>query len=210
MGKIRDRRDLTGMQFGRWAVLRQNPERRHSHIYYDCRCECGQERTVGAMHLRSGKSTSCGCLLPEVRGDRARTHGMTDTPTYQSWCNMKLRCDNPIAVGYENYGGRGISYCARWNSFEAFLEDMGPMPAGLSLDRIDPDGNYGPDNCRWASPKTQQNNKRNNRRITYAGQTLTVAQWAERLGVDYSALKYRLNTWDDLDRIMTEPYRRRA
>jgi hypothetical protein len=198
------------MQFGHWAVLRQNPERRYSHIYYDCRCACGAERTVGAMHLRSGKSTNCGCEKAKQTSLAHRTHGMTDTRTYQSWCNMKLRCDNPKAVGYQYWGGRGIGYCVRWKSFDAFLADMGPAPDKMTLDRIDGSKDYGPDNCRWASVKTQQNNKRSNRRITYQGRTKTLSEWAEELGVDYGALKWRVDYWSDLDKVFCQPYRRRA
>jgi hypothetical protein len=206
-GQVRDRRDLTGMQFGHWTVLRQNPERRYSHIYYDCRCVCGTERTVGAMHLRSGKSTNCGCEKVKQFAASKRTHGMTDTRTYQSWCNMKLRCNNPKAVGYQYWGGRGIGYCERWESFDAFLADMGPAPDKMTLDRIDGSKDYGPDNCRWVSHTVQNNNRRSNHRLTFRGRTLTLAEWSRETGISYGALQHRASNGWPVEKTLTQPVR---
>lgn len=117
------------------------------------------------------------------------THGMSHTPTYVSWNSMRQRCLNPKNPNYRDYGGRGIVCCDRWSSFEAFLADMGVRPAGTTLEREDNDGNYEPGNCRWATPTSQSRNRRNNLRITHEGETLLLADWSRRLGVDAGTLR---------------------
>lgn len=124
-----------------------------------CRCDCGNEYETSWECLRIGSTRSCGCL----RGVKRRKHGGAGTPTYNSWNAMRTRCLCETAFGYEYYGGRGITICARWDDYATFLADMGERPEGTSLDRIDPDGNYEPSNCRWADRVTQANNQRRNR-----------------------------------------------
>lgn len=142
-----------------------------------CRCDCGQVTIVKATSLRSGNTKSCGCLQAENRFTSTLKHGHNKigrrTKTYISWCNMKQRCLNPRNEKYQDYGGRGIKICKRWlTSFENFLEDMGEKPKGLTLDRIDNDGNYEPGNCRWATQKEQQNNRRNTPSTTISPEIL--------------------------------------
>jgi hypothetical protein len=151
-----------GAQFGRWTVL-EDAEVRHAKVL--CRCVCGVERAVDAGNLLAGLSHSCGCFRRE-RAARltAATHGHTAggavSPTYNSWRAMIGRCRRPTDAAYHWYGGRDITVCDRWLSFENFLQDMGVRPAGMTLDRTDSDGNYQPDNCRWATAAQQTANRR--------------------------------------------------
>ena len=134
---------------------------------------------------------------------RPITHGMSGTPEYQAWHDMKRRCFNPNAKNYSYYGGRGIFMCDRWLSFENFLADMGSRPtAKHSLDRIDNNADYSPDNCRWSTKKEQQNNKRTNRLITIGCVTLTIAQWTKEMGYGESVINKRLDMgWSEYDAV---------
>lgn len=188
--------DHTGRSYGRWTVIQRAENNRHNQPRWLCRCECGNEKVVPAGALVSGASRSCGCLSQEmgrrVCVERNTTHGRAKTPTYRIWSGMITRCHNPRASGFHKYGARGVTVCDRWrHSFEAFLADMGEKPPGLTLDRIDSREGYEPSNCRWATMREQQNNRTNNRRITYGGETLTLAQWARRLGMPPSTLQRR-------------------
>lgn len=128
---------------------------------YVCSCDCGNLKNVAVNHLSQGKTVSCGCNKNEKAALKSMTHSMTGTPTYRSWQHMKDRCLNPKNNRFQIYGARGVSICERWKtSFENFLADMGERPIGKSLDRINPFGNYEPNNCRWATPKEQANNRR--------------------------------------------------
>lgn len=146
--------------------------------------------------LLSGNTTSCGCRIHEFHADRLRTHGLTHTPTYNTWASMSARCNNPKSDKYNYYGGRGIKICERWQHFDLFLQDMGERPSkGYSLDRIDNNGNYEPNNCRWASKRTQDRNRRNNVVIEYHGLSMCLTEWAERLGMDYQTLRQRIQRY---------------
>jgi len=199
--------DMTGQQWGHWAVIGYVGNDRTSQPMWLCRCACGTERAVVGSHLRNGTSTSCGCQAP-----RHTIHGFTKLPEYEVWRHMIARCQDTKRSDWPRYGGRGIKVCKRWrDSFPAFREDMGPRPSpSHSLDRIDNDGNYEPGNCRWATPLEQANNKSNNRYLTFDGQTLTVAQWARKLGIKVGVLNLRLSHPDwTIERALTQPVRPR-
>lgn len=192
MAKIIDR---TGHVYGRWTLLSRIPGKRQ----YICRCECGVSKAVAMSHLRQGKSKSCGCLEKELASARSKTHGMSGTVEYQAWINMRDRCSNPSAAHYDCYGGRGITVCCRWvNSFENFYEDMGPRPSTKhSIDRIDVNGNYQPQNCRWVTSKEQNRNTRTNTIVQYLGQGMCIAEAAELSGISQCTLSMRVRRgWD--------------
>lgn len=179
--------DLTGQRFGKLVV-----DQYLNKSMWQCSCDCGQRPTVKGQSLRDGHTKSCGCGIADSNKRRAK-HGMYRTKAYKTWQGIKQRCENLKSDAYHRYGGRGIKVCDRWQEFENFLSDMGEPPVGASIDRIDNDGDYTPENCRWATVQEQQNNISTNRLFTHDGKTQTLAQWARELGIAYHVLKYRLN-----------------
>jgi hypothetical protein len=156
-------------------------------------CDCGKEKIVRYDYVVSGRTRSCGCLRAEMLSKRRTTHGMTDTREYRIWCKMKERCSNLKDKNYKRYGGRGIKICSMWiNSFEKFYSDMGPCGEKGTIDRINPDGDYCKDNCRWLSIEDQQNNRRNNHVFSHNGESMTLSQWARKLDIKYGTLYRRV------------------
>lgn len=204
-----------GTRFSRLLVLRAGiikiETRGQKSSTSVCRCDCGRIKTIRNYCLRSGASKRCGikgcCLRP-----KPITHGLSKTAVHRSWSNMKRRCYNPNDRGFKNYGGRGIAVCKRWrNSFENFYSDMGEKPTPRhSIERIGNNGNYTPSNCKWGTRKEQNNNTRRNRKITYRGITLTLAQWSERLGIKRSLVSDRIRWGWTLDSAFDAPARKCA
>lgn len=182
MGKIKD---LTGQKFGKLTVrkfLRIGEDR--SAIWL-CDCECGNTTEVPTKKLNSGNTKSCGCLREELH----KTHGLSNTKLFNVWSGMKQRCYTPTSSNYKNYGGRSIKMCDEWlNNFKTFYDwaiENG-YEEGLSLDRIDVDGNYEPNNCRWSDDYVQVHNRRLDKLYTYNGKTMSVRDWCKEIGFYWS------------------------
>lgn len=153
--------NLSGMRFGRLTVLGRSQKTSNAGAVWHCVCDCGGEAHANSLKLRTGHTQSCGCLRPQVSSVLNLTHGSANKSiTYRSWKEMRQRCKNPNSDKWKWYGGRGISVCPEWDDYTKFLADMGERPVGTSIDRIDPDGNYCKENCRWATAKQQAETNR--------------------------------------------------
>lgn len=188
--------DLAGKTFGRLTVIGRTQQTSKSRqIRWLCRCICGVEKSVSSGHLKRGTVRSCGCLSREAPHHMTHGHfrGKKQSGEYIAWAQAKARCNNPKNPAFNNYGGRGISICKEWaESFEQFLADMGPRPHGMSIDRIDNNGNYEPSNCRWATRIIQANNRRGNILFEWNGAQMSLAEIARYERVNYKALFHKV------------------
>lgn len=187
--------DLTGQVFERLTVVEHvGFDKKHSALW-SCQCSCGKSCIISSDNLRSGNTKSCGCIRNERIGTLNKSHGLSQHPLHRTWSHIKDRCNNPNDKKYDSYGGRGIKMCDEWNDFQRFYDwsmENG-WEQGLTIDRINVNGNYEPDNCRWVTMKVQQNNRRDNKYITFNGKTQTMQQWCDELGIPHSTLWNRLN-----------------
>lgn len=186
--------EMTGLRIGHAVVLGREGTR-NTFATWRSRCDCGVEFVRRGHDLRrDGDSASCGCVGRAAHREKVTTHGLSRSDTYRSWMSMRKRCNDPRDPSFARYGGRGIRVCARWNeSFETFLEDMGIRPARrFTLDRKDVNGPYEKSNCRWATSQQQCRNRRRNHRVTFAGESLTITEWAERTGIWKGTIRERL------------------
>lgn len=194
------RLDLTGHRYGRWSVLRKAEKKgKHGEIYWWCRCDCGTHREVVGSTMRDGRNTSCGCASRE----RSFKHGMERTPTYNTWAQMKSRCQNPKNRWFHRYGGRGIKVCDWWQDFANFYADMGEKPEGLTLDRMDNDRDYEPGNCRWVARKEQIRNRAVSPRVEFEGREWSLAELCEAKGMKWRKVYERVRRGVPIERAIS-------
>jgi len=206
------REDLAGRKFGRLEVVAFAGRTMRGMAMWKCVCQCGADAICRVDHLIRGSSRSCGCLREELR----TKHGLSRSGEHHVWKTMRQRCSNKNNRDYPFYGGRGITVCQRWmQSFEAFYSDMGPRPSSNhSIDRINNDDGYHPDNCRWVTHTEQCSNRRSCVILTFGGESKTITQWAASLGISSSTIQTRRNAgWSD-EAILSTPietkFRRKA
>lgn len=191
-------KNLVGQKFGRLTVLERAENAKDGHARWKCRCDCGREVVVFGNSLIRGVTKSCGCLHDELTVQRSTKHGKCHSKTYRLWAAIKTRCFNPNYKAYKHYGGRGITIYEPWrNDFAAFYDYVSKLEhfgeEGYTLDRKDNGGNYEPGNLQWATQKEQNRNQRTNVIVEYNGERMTLVEAAERSGIDYDALRYRID-----------------
>lgn len=203
--------DLTGMVFGRLTVLLCTGSKNGSRTTWNCKCECGSSTDLPANALKSGNTSSCGCLARDTHRAlliaKNTSHGLSQSKTYSIWSGMQQRCFNKKRSNYKRYGGRGITVCERWRLFENFLSDMGPCPTSQhTLERKENDGNYAPGNCIWATRNQQCRNTRRNISLEIRGETKCITDWAALYGVSPFTVYNRVrNGWDLNETILRKP-----
>lgn len=204
--------DLTGRRFGKLVVLERSGSRSNNACWL-CQCDCGNRKVVCGVELRRGEAKSCGCLQKETVRAVMTTHGHNKNKKrerlYGVWSGMLTRTRNPKSDNYKYYGGRGISVCEQWRDYEVFREwalrtgyDEAAKHGDCTLDRIDCNGDYCPENCRWVSHKEQVNNQRSNKMITYNGESHNLRQWADILNINYSTFKKYIHKQMSMDEII--------
>lgn len=208
-------KNIKGNKYSRLLVISENEVRKDNKVQWNCVCDCGKKLVVCGKALRTGNTKSCGCLQKEKASVSIKNflqnnecpniiHGMARTRIYNTWKNMNRRCKKKGSAHYKLYGGRGIKVCEEWNSFEKFYEDMKDgYTDDLTIDRIDVNGNYCKENCRWITMKEQSNNRRSNHILEFNGEKLNIEQWAKKLGIPRNRLQNRINRGWNLELALT-------
>lgn len=182
--------DHSGKQFSNWTILGFAGRDVHNQALWNCLCACGTQKILPISSIRDGRSKSCGCMRYKITADKNTTHGMAGTPTYKSWHGMLQRVQGK--GGHESYPERGISVVDEWLSFDQFFKDMGLRPKGMTLDRIDNNKGYSPENCRWATSKQQSNNRSNTKMVLVDGEHLPLMVACEKYGIGISCVRHRM------------------
>ncbi len=200
--------NLTGKRYGMLVVVAHAGFTNARQSKWLCKCDCGNEKIVVGQNLTRSWTRSCGCFRKRTTTTRKTKHGMSTTPEYRTWEHIIQRCHNQNYTQFHLYGGRGIYVCDEWRaSFVTFFSDMGKRPSAKhSIDRIDGNGPYSPENCRWATTEQQAKNRRNVRIITVAGVSHSIPEWSELTGIPYGTLATRLSRWHDDEKAITTPY----
>jgi len=198
--------DIEGLRFNRLTV-KKFIGKRGTTLFWECLCECGNTTIVDGRSLRRNMTKSCGCLKIEKAISDKLTHGKSFSCEYWIWNQMRERCQNPKHKGFQWYGGRGIKVCERWqHSFEHFFADMGERPSKKhSIDRVDNDLGYSPENCKWVTTMQQARNKRNNAWLTFNHKTLCVTDWAKEVNISVSAIADRLRRGWTVEQALSIP-----
>jgi hypothetical protein len=180
--------EMIGKRFGKLVVVERSGSTKNREKAYLCKCDCGKSTIADGPGMREGQRKSCGC----VKNGRIK-HGLTHLPEHATWCRIRQRCNNPNDHKFKDYGGRGIKVCDRWSDFANFYEDMGSKPSKQhSIDRINVNGDYEQNNCRWATPKEQAQNTRANVSLTYKGETKCLSEWCAIKGISFIMLRHRI------------------
>lgn len=196
--------DLTGHKYGKLSVVEEVGKNGYNFLWL-CICDCGSTKDATTQGLRSGHTKSCGCAYEDASpayAAAATTHGMSGTVEYATWKRLKDRCFNPNNPKYHRYGGRGITMCQEWESFEQFYADMGKKPSSYhSIDRKDNNGPYSKDNCRWATDLEQANNKSTARLLSFNGRSQSLTAWAAEFDMSAGNLHTKLARGETLEQI---------
>jgi len=196
-------KDLTNQRFGRLIALEAFKKPYNNKYHWKCICDCGRNVEVISSNLTKGNSTSCGCYKNEKIGALNMQHGLSKTRMFKIWVGIRKRCTNPNMKSYERYGGRGIKVCKEWDSYLRFYDDMiNGYSDDLTLERIDPNGNYEPSNCKWANSIEQARNKTNTRLIEFNGIKLTAKGWEEITSIRSDTIQWRIKNGWDLERAL--------
>ncbi len=195
--------DITGFRFGLLTVIGFKRLKPCNSRFWKCKCQCGNVTHRRRWELKRPKVPSCGCY--KKTGKPSTRHGMSRTNIYRRWADMMDRCRNANSDCFKNYGGRGIFVCEEWHDFTNFHRDMGCPSGRVELDRIDNNAGYCKENCRWVSRKINSRNRRTNRIINFNGESLTMAEWCERLGINHGTMHARIRCGWTIEEALTTP-----